>query len=179
MVTNPTESPDIYLQSILERLVGQSFPRLRRVGLTILWGGEEDLLFYSVEGNRHLIRVNERLRRATRHALEGGIVHELCHIDADMRLSRYQRQIAWERYMNSRWCRMREERATELEAVRLGYGNQLLALIRYARGLGWSFSREHGLLYAEIVRAMNAQRHRFRRAAWARDDLAVMASMGK
>jgi hypothetical protein len=48
---------------------------------------------------------------------------------------------------------MREERSVESRAIELGYGNQLLELIRFARRLGYSFKREHGLLYGEILRA--------------------------
>jgi len=81
------------------------------------------------------------------------IAHELCHIDADLRLGVFQRQLAWERYSQSRWYRMREERNTERRVIELGYGECLLELIRYARRLGYSFEREHGLLYAEVLRA--------------------------
>jgi hypothetical protein len=89
--------------------------------------------------------------------LEGGMAHELCHIDADLRLGRYQREFAWGRYATSRWCRMREERATEVRVIELGYGPQLLAFVCFARRLGYSFAREHGLLYPEIVRGVHAQ----------------------
>jgi hypothetical protein len=104
----------------------------------------------------HLIRVNECLGAATSQVLEGGIVHELCHIDADLRLGRYQRELAWRRYAASRWCRMREERATEVRVIDLGYGRHLLAFVRFARRLGYSFTMENGLLYPEIRRAVQA-----------------------
>lgn len=137
----------------MRRLLVRSFPRLRRRRLDISWGLEDELLCYTAEGEDHLIQVNDSLRVATRHVLEGGIVHELCHIDADLRMGRYQRQLAWSRYDRSRWCRMREERATDRRVLELGYGSQLFAFVQFGHRLGRSFSREHGLLHWEIRRA--------------------------
>ena len=57
---------------------------------------------------------------------------------------------------------MRNERATEQQAIALGYGRHLLALIRFSRRLGYTFAREHGLLYAEILRADRSLRSRLR-----------------
>ena len=48
---------------------------------------------------------------------------------------------------------MRNEWATERQAIELGYGRHLIELIRFARRLGYRFAREHGLFYSEIVRA--------------------------
>ena len=143
-------------------MVVRSFPRLRLLPLTISWGTEEGLLWYTVENGRHLILVNNVLRPATRQVLEGGIAHELCHIDADVRLGPVQREMAWNRYAASRWCRMREERQTEVRVVELGYGPHLLAFVRFARRLGYSFTRENGLLYPEIQRAIQDREERRR-----------------
>ena len=143
----------------MRRLIVRSFPRLRRLDFVILWSAEEDLLSYTVEETRHLIRVGDCLRPASRRVLEGGIAHELCHVDADLRLGGFQRELAWTRYGQSRWCRMAEERATERRVIDLGYGVQLLAFVRFARRLGYSFTREHGLLYAEIRRAVESPPH--------------------
>jgi hypothetical protein len=74
----------------------------------------------------------------------------------------FQRELAWSRYIQSRWCRMREERATERRVIELGYGTHLLTFVRFARRLGHSFSREDGLLYAEIRSAEVARRARKR-----------------
>lgn len=150
-------SEDPRLHRILTRLIFRSFPRLRRVSLRILWGAPEDVfLGYVRSDGQHVIRVHESLRPAPRIVLEGGIAHELCHVDADSRMGPYQLQAACSRYAQSRWFRMREERAIECRVLELGYGLQLLAFVRFARRLGWSFSREHGLLYAELVRAVRS-----------------------
>jgi hypothetical protein len=45
---------------------------------------------------------------------------------------------------------IREERNTDLEAIRRGCGPQLLALMLYARARGYTFCREHGLLLPEV-----------------------------
>jgi hypothetical protein len=135
----------------------RSFPRLRRLPVDIVWDEMDDLLLYSVESGRHVVRVNRILRSATDRVLKGGIAHELSHIDADMRMGRYQLELAWQRYERSRWSRVREEQSTERRVLALGYGPQLLAFVRYARRLGYSFSREHGLPYAEIRRAVEGR----------------------
>ena len=53
---------------------------------------------------------------------------------------------------------MRNERATEQQAVALGYGAQLMALIRFGHGLGYTFAKEHGLSFAEIVISSRSDR---------------------
>jgi hypothetical protein len=144
---------DSWLNRILHHLILRSFPKLRRRNITIRWGADDELLYYTVHAEQYVIAVNGCLEQAGRRVLEGGIAHELCHIDADLKLGRYQRQLAWNRYSESYWYRMREERATECRVIELGYGTRLLKLIRFARRLGYTFAREHGLFYAEILRA--------------------------
>ena len=118
------------------------------------------MFYYAVDAEQYLIAVNPSLRGAPRSALEGGIAHELCHIDADLRVGVYPRELAWNRYSESRWFRMRNERATEQQAIALGYGRHLMELIRFARRLGYTFAREHGLSYAEILRTEATARSR-------------------
>jgi len=151
----PTNStvPDIHLNRILHNLVRRSFPGLRRRTITIGWGAEDELLYYTTQAEQYVIAVNHLLQGARRCVLEGGVAHELCHIDADLRLGVFARQLAWNRYPTSRWYRMRNERATESQVIKLGYGRHLIELIRFAHRLGYRFEREHGLLYAEILRA--------------------------
>jgi hypothetical protein len=153
----PIRASDPALERILGRLVRRSFPLLRRVPLQIEWGGEDELLCYGVEDDQFCIWVNPWLRPGPPRALEGGLAHELCHIDADLRLRPYARQLAWARYLQSTCCRIREERATERRVLELGYGPHLLAFIHFAHRLGYSFSREHGLLYSEIARAVRGR----------------------
>jgi len=138
-------------------MVVRSFPRLRPLPITIAWSAGDDLLWYSVENGHHRIRVNDCLRRASTGVLQGGMAHELCHVDADLRLGPYPRQLASGWYARSHWRRMHEERATEVHVIALGYGPQLLTFVRYARKLGYSFTREHGLLYPEIRRAVQGR----------------------
>jgi hypothetical protein len=146
--------PDANLNRILRQMVRRSFPKLRRRSIAIGWGDEDELFYYTNDAEGYLIVVNDSLKGAGRRALEGGIAHELCHIDADLRLGLYPRQLAWDRYSESRWYRMRNERATERQAIALGYGRHLTELIRFARRLGYTFEREHGLFYSEILREL-------------------------
>ena len=145
--------PDARLNRILRQMVRRSFPRLRRRAIAIGWGAEDELFYYMADAEQYLIAVNRSFEEAPTRVLEGGIAHELCHIDADLRLGIYPRELAWNRYSESWWYRIRNERATEQQAIALGYGRHLLDLIRYARRLGYTFAREHGLFYAEILRA--------------------------
>jgi hypothetical protein len=140
---------------VLRRLILRSFPRLRTRPIAIRWGAEDELLYYVARGDQHIISVNGCLESARRRALEGGIVHELCHIDADLQLGAYQRRLAWERYARSRWYRIREERAIENRVIELGYGRHLMELIRFTHRLGYTFDREHGLSYVEVLRALS------------------------
>ena len=144
---------DPLLQQILRRLILRSFSTLRRRQIRICWGAEDELLYCATEDGQYTIAVNNVLQGAGRRVLEGGIAHELCHIEADLQLGSYQRQLAWERYARSRWARMREERVAEQRVIELGYGTHLLELIRFTRRLGYSFEREHGLSYVEVLRA--------------------------
>jgi hypothetical protein len=116
---------DSRLNRILHHLILRSFPRLRRRKITIGWGAEDELLYYSVHAEEYVIAVNRCLEKAGRRAL-GGIAHELCHIDTDLRLGRYQRELAWYRYLQSYWCSMPEERAAVWWVIELGYGTHLL-----------------------------------------------------
>jgi hypothetical protein len=144
--------PDARLNSILRHMVSRSFPKLRRRAIAIGWGAQDELFYYTADWKEYLIAVNPSLEGAPRRVLEGGIAHELCHIDADLRLGAWSRRLAWDRYLESRWYRMRNEHATERQAIVLGYGCHLMELIRYAHRLGYTFEREHGLFYAEILR---------------------------
>lgn len=153
MQTTPIRS-DPRLRRIVRRLIVRSFPRLRRLNVIIDWREIDDLLCYSMRGDSYFIAVSDCLRDAPSRVLEGGMAHELCHIDADVRLGPFQRYLAWNRYFQSRYCRIREERAVELKAIESGYGPQLLAFVQFAHRAGFRFTREHGLLYPEI-RAMS------------------------
>jgi len=140
------------LNSLLRRLIVRSFPSLRRHVILIAWANQDELLCYSVHGQERWITVSDYLKQARCSAIEGGIAHELCHIELELCLGPYQRGLAWERYSRSRWHRIREERYVEARAIELGYRDQLLELIRFTRRLGFTFDREHGLSYAEILR---------------------------
>jgi hypothetical protein len=148
------------LQAILRRVIAKGFPELKRLRIAIGFGplDRDTCFFYYIEAGRYQITVADALRPAPRRALEGGIAHELSHILRDSRLGPYQRKLAFDRYARSASFRTRDERATELRQIERGYGPQLLAFLSYARTLGFRFTREHGLLRAEIARCLQARR---------------------
>jgi hypothetical protein len=134
-------------------MVAKSFPELKRFRIAIQFGelDRDTCFFYYLETGRYRITVSDCLRRAPRRVLEGGIAHELSHIVHDSRLGPYQRDLAFQRYARSAAYRMRDERNTELRQIDRGYGPQLLSFVSYAKTLGFRFTREHGLLRAEIA----------------------------
>jgi len=145
---------DPRLDRILRSLIFRSFPTLRRCSVLVQWDVEDDWMCYSVEGRQCTITVSDCLKEASRRVLEGGLAHELCHVEADLRVHGYCRDVAWDRYAESRWYRMREERTVEERVVELGYGPQLLSLIHFIRRSGYRVSRQHGLTRGEIVRLL-------------------------
>jgi hypothetical protein len=77
--------------------------------------------------------------------LAGGFAHELSHVLRDSRLRRAKRVEAFGRYSSSDVYRRLDERQTDLEVIRRGYGRQLLAFILYVRAFGYEWLREDGL----------------------------------
>jgi len=133
-------------------MVAKSFPELKRLRIAIEFGelDRDTCFFYCLEAGRYRILISDCLRRAPRRVLEGGIAHELSHIVVDSRLGPRQRDLAFQRYALSAAYRIRDERETDLRQIRRGYGRQLLAFLSYGKTLGFRFTREHGLLRAEI-----------------------------
>lgn len=151
MTERPAQAARI--ESILRRLIAAGFPELRRLDITIEFRhfDGDDLLSYEIDADRYLIAINDCLCDAPKRVLEGGIAHELSHIVHDSRMTVFRLDLAFARYANSIAYRIRDERRTELRVIERGFGEHLLAFVRYARRLGYSFSREHGLLPGEIL----------------------------
>jgi hypothetical protein len=149
------------LHAVIRLLVARSFPELKRHRIGIEFGelDRDTCFFYCLEAGRYRITVSNSLRRAPRRVLEGGIAHELSHILGDSGLGPRQRDLAFGRYARSRSYRMRDERETDLRQIDRGYGPHLLAFLSYAKTLGFRFTREHGLVPAEISRRLHMQKH--------------------
>src|SRR5689334_7951451 len=111
-------------------------------------------MWYDLSADGFIIGVDNSLRHAPRRVLEGGLAHELAHIVHDLRRKPFQRARAYEYYRRIRAYRIHDERGTDVEVIRRGYGPQLLALMLWARTRGYTSAREHGLLLAEIYRRL-------------------------
>jgi len=140
---------------ILRILMRRRFPELRSIRIALQFGDYDCWMYYQPAGRRSFILgVDRSLESAPRRVLEGGFAHELAHIARDTRYSPCQLERAFARYRTSETWSIREERNTDLEAIRRGCGPQLLALMQYARARGYTCCREHGLLPAEVHRRL-------------------------
>ena len=137
---------------ILRILIRRGFPELAGRDFRIHFGDYEDWMWYDIAGGAFVIGVDNLLRAAPRRVVEGGFAHELAHIVRDLRLRPFPRGLAYRRYIRLRAYRIRDERGTDLEVIRRGYGRQLLALMLWGRTRGYTSGPEHGLLLAEVVR---------------------------
>src|SRR5690348_11868219 len=125
-------------QRILRTVIRRGFPELRIIKIALQFGVYDCWMFYEPLGRRRfLLGVDESLAGAPRRVLEGGFAHELAHIVRDTAYSPVQLELAFERYRTSLAWRIREERHADLEAIRRGFGPQLLALMAYARRHGY------------------------------------------
>jgi hypothetical protein len=143
---------------ILRILIRRHFPELRRVRIALQAGDYDCWMYYEPAGRRSFILgVDRSLEGAPRRVLEGGFAHELAHITRDIRYSPFQLDRAFGRYQRSLAWSIRDERNTDLEAIRRGCGPQLLALMRYGRARGYPSCREQGLLIGEVRRRLKSK----------------------
>ena len=143
-------------ETILRILIRRGFSELAGRSFQIRFGDYDDWMWYDISGRTFLIGVDNSLRGAPRRVLEGGFAHELSHIVRDLRLHPFQRARAYERYGVHRYYRIHDELNTDREAIRRGYGRQLLALILWGLARGYTSGREHGLLLADVYKAIRA-----------------------
>ena len=143
-------------EAILRILIRRGFPELAGRRFLIRFGDFDDWMSYYPSGDSFIIGVDNSLGAAPRPVLEGGFAHELAHIVRDLRFRPFQRARAFEKYRDRLAWRIRDERGTDLEAIRRGYGRQLLALMLWARTRGYTSGREHGLLLADLYRLRRA-----------------------
>jgi hypothetical protein len=137
---------------ILRIVIRRGFPELAGRHFLIRFGDYDDWMWYDLSGCAFVIGVDNSLAGAPRRVLEGGFAHELAHIVRDLRWRPFQRSLAYQRYEARRAYRIRDEQDTDREAIRRGYGRQLLALMLWGRAHGYTSGREHGLLLADVYR---------------------------
>jgi hypothetical protein len=142
--------------AILRILIRRGFPELTGRHFHIRFGDYEDWMWYDVDADGFAIGIDNALQAAPRRVLEGGFAHELAHIVRDLRVGPFQRALGYERYRHRRAYRIHDERATDREAIGRGYGRQLLAFMLWGRTRGYTSGREHGLLFAEVMRLARA-----------------------
>jgi hypothetical protein len=140
--------------AVLRILIRRGFPELAGRNFRIRFGDYDDWMWYDLSGDTLVIGVDNSLAGAPRRVLEGGFAHELAHIVRDLHWRPFQRGLAYDRYRTHRAYRIRDEQATDLEAIRRGYGRQLLALMLWARARGYTSGREHGMLLADVYRSV-------------------------
>jgi hypothetical protein len=145
------------LDQALRRVRKRGFPELSGHAISVCFTDSETLLCCDTAARRDfLVEVSTELAGAPSRVLEGGIAHELAHVLHDSAMSPLRRKHALELYGRSVAYRIRDERNADLRAVERGYGPHLLAFMMYARRLGHTFCREHGLLLPELRRLVRA-----------------------
>ena len=141
---------------ILRILIRRGFPELAGKRFRIQSDEYDDWMWYDLCGDAFVIGADNSFRTAPRRVLEGGLAHELAHIVRDRRFGPFQRSLAYARYGLLPSFRVRDEQDTDREAIRRGYGRQLLALMLWARARGYTSGREHGLLLDQVTRLVKA-----------------------
>ena len=144
--------PDVILRIVIRR----GFPELAGLRFQIRFGDYDEWMWCDQVGNLWVIGIDKSLGAAPRRVLEGGFAHELAHIVRDLRWRPFQRSLAYEHYRTHRTYRIRDEQRTDLEAMRRGYGRQLLAFMLWGRARGYTSGRECGLLLADVFRFVRA-----------------------
>ena len=139
------------LRPVLKSVIRRAFPELKHKHFTLSVGCCDSWMYYESIGPGCVrICVDESLLGAPHRVLAGCFAHELSHILRDSRMRPAQRLVAFVRYNSSALYRTRDERQTDLEVIRRGYGGPLLAFMLYAQARGYEWQRNEGLTIPEV-----------------------------
>jgi len=139
------------LAQITARLIQKSFPELRDVRIRVYFTPQEEmedvLTGYGSFRGEFYIDVNEVLNARTLPEIEGGLVLQLASIAVDLASSKEQSRLV--RLINniSEKHKKLRAQAIDLDVIKRGYKDMLLAYIEYAERNGY----EHGVGYSSSV----------------------------
>ena len=142
---------------MIGELVRQSFPKIQGIRFAISLAASETGI-----AEMHLDRANKvafvwidpvDLKQMSRDELVGCLAHELCHVERDCRRGWITPIFDW-LYWSFPAVLSWEERSVDREAVRKGYGPELLAILDYHDRNYLKYDRTDGLTAEEIQREM-------------------------
>ena len=139
-------------------MITDAFPELidEDVRVEFLEDEDEDFGSYGeLHGGGVFVEIAPSLETAHLDLLQGILAHELSHAVLDyktrVRFTLLERLYDWVAYAISERYRTLDERNTDLEIIKRGYGKQLLALLEYSENvLGIDYSPEKGLSPREV-----------------------------
>ena len=136
------------LVDVLEEIISKSFPELSKQKIKIRYEKMPSALF-AFDGimNHYHISVDSTLKKASKKLIQGGLVHELCHIVNEMNLSKYMKRNDLKLYGKNSHYRQLDEKNTDLQVIMRGYGSHLLELI--GRG-----KKDEGLTLKEVKKLL-------------------------
>jgi len=148
------------LGKIRDRVIKKGFPELMDDDIQIEYSDLDDALFeygeLSEEGS--YIEVDLSMKETPEEVIEGGLAHELSHILTDKKEDKNLTLREKLAYKFSATYRTLDERNTDLLVIIRGYGNQLLAFLKYAQENGFPHYKEDGLSIREIETLLSAEK---------------------
>ena len=144
------------LAQITARLIQKSFPELRNIRILVYSTPQEEmedvLTGYSSFRGEFYLDVNEVLNARTLPEIEGGLILQLASIAFDLASSKEQSTLArLARLLISNLSEKRKKlrvQAIDLEVLKRGYSEELLAFLLYAERNGYTHSVGHS--YSEL-----------------------------
>lgn len=143
------------LKTITNNIIKKSFPELKGKNLEIYFRNLDDALMkfniLDQDYNNFAIEVDDSLKKANNIISLGGMAHELCHFSRELSLTKEFSVYDGEMYEKYLKYRIEDERNTDKEVIKRGYGEHLLALAEYNQNiLKRPYVEESGLSIIEI-----------------------------
>lgn len=138
------------LQEILNSVKSNGFSDLHVV-ISVEYVKSKDAYFsYERNERKYHIEADKKMKKAPLEVVEGGLAHELAHIERDSKLGFFERREDIRKYNDSAEYRKEDERETDMLVIQKGYGKQLLEFIKYHNKRRRKYKKKDGLTKKEI-----------------------------
>lgn len=146
------------IKSLLDEIITMSFPELIGDDIQIKWAelGDALLEMGKMTSEGYFIEVDKELK-GSKDELIGGLVHELCHIVSDKKMSRISSLKDRILYKASKRYKTLDERNTDLDVLVRGYSFQLLKFLEFSQKKGFDHYKEDGLSIREVKAIIKKQ----------------------
>lgn len=140
------------LEDVVRKIMASSFPELSDISVNLEVGELPDAHVQYSFLNFKKIRMefDEDILKAPQSAVDGCVAHELAHISLDLKIPYLIRSLEILIYTACKRYNTYVERKADTLAVQRGYGNELIAFIRWANENYDNFNSREGLLIREI-----------------------------